>query len=266
MAWLIPREHGAWAMLAAPFVSASILARRFSVESGAAAVLLLAVFLAREPLTILWRQARVWKERRPETTGARRWLAAKAVAGAAAGLFLWARLPAIPLAAMGVVAAGLTWFSAWMVVANRRRSVPLQLAGAAGLNMSALLAWLAARGSLAPRAWWLAALLFAHSAAAVLVVHARLELRVAARRGADARASWLRAWAGQAAPILAAVACLVAARPWLAAAPLLSATVHGVSLWRMRRPDAMAVPLESVGRRALLLSLSYCVLAIAALW
>ena len=266
MAWLIPREHGAWAMLAVPFISAGILARRFSVESAAAAVLLLVVFLAREPLIVLWRQARVWKERRPEAMSARLCLAVEALAGAAAGLFLCSRLPAVPLAAMGVVAAGLTWFSAWMVVANRRRSVLLQLAGAAGLNMSALLAWLAARGSLAPRAWWLAALLFAHSAAAVLVVHARLELRVAARSGADARGSWRRAWAALAGLILAAIACLAAGRPWLAAPPLLSAAVHGVSLWRMREPGALAAPLESVGRRALLLSLSYCVLVIAALW
>jgi hypothetical protein len=266
MAWLIPREHGAWAMLLAPFVAASILARRFPVESVAAFVVLLAVFLAREPLVVLWRQARVWKERRPEAVRARYWLAAEAAAGLPAGMFLWARLPAAPLAAMGAAAAALTGFSAWMVVANRRRSIPLQLASAAGLNMSALLAWLAARGSLAPAAWWLAALMFAHSAAAVLVVHARLELRVAARTGADARAPWRRALAAQAGLALAGGACLMAGRPWLAAAPLVSAAVHAASLRRMLAPGALALPLESVGRRALALSLAYSALVIAALW
>jgi YwiC-like protein len=266
MAWLIPREHGAWAMLLTPFLASSILARRFSSESVAAAVVLVAVFLAREPLVILSRQARVWKDLRPEAARARYWLAAEAVAGVLAAVFLWLRLPAAPLAAMGAAAAALTSWSTRMVVQNRQRSMPLQLVSAAGLNMSALLAWLAARGNLAPSAWWLAALMFTHSAAAVLVVHARLDLRVAARKGADAQASWRRALVAQVAPALGAAICFAAGRPWLAAAPVLSATVHTASLLRMRAPEALGMPLQRVGRRALALSLAYSAIVIAALW
>lgn len=257
-------------MLLIPFVAATLLARRATVESLAAAVALVAVFLAREPLVILWRQARVWKERRPEARQARAWLAMEGAAAAGAGVFLFLGLPAVPLLLMGGAAAALTLYSAWMTVHNRQRSVALQLASAAGLTLAAPLAWLAARGNLAPAAWWLAALLFVHSASGVLVVHARLDRRIAASRGAmSARTywkdSWNRALWAQGAGLALALACVLANRPWLSVAPLFSAAAHVANLAGMRHAEALRTPLQQVGRRALAVSLVYCAIAIAAL-
>lgn len=186
MRLMIPREHGAWAMLLVPFASALVLAGGASWESLAALVAVLAVFLLREPAVELWRQTRVRREPRPGSEAALRWLLAEGAVAALAGAFLMWRLPAVPVAAIGAPAVALTVFSVWLVAHARQRSVALQLVSAAGLNASALLAWLSAGRQLDPLVWSLWALLFAHSAASVLVVHARLEARIAARQSKPA--------------------------------------------------------------------------------
>jgi len=251
-------------MLATPFVASIILARRLTWEVAAAAVAALAVFLLREPLVILGRQAQVWKERRPESSLARKWLAVEAAVLMASGVLLLFELPATPLATMGAIAVALTALSVWMAVRNRQRSMMLQIVSAAGLSMPALLGWLAARGELAPEAWWVAGLLFAHNAAAVLVVHARLELR--ASRAGETPSSWRYAAAVQAALVLVAVGCIAAGQRWLAAAPLLAAGVNGIALGAMRTAGGRRVPLKKVGWRAVVLSVAYCAIVIAALW
>src|SRR5581483_11660514 len=72
---LIPRAHGAWAMLLQPFVAALLVYHRVSwaVRPALAAVVL--VFLIRDPPTILARQKWVWRGERPESAVARRYLA-----------------------------------------------------------------------------------------------------------------------------------------------------------------------------------------------
>jgi hypothetical protein len=259
MPWLIPREHGAWAMLVTPFVAAVVLAREVNLAVAAAAVAVLAVFLAREPMVLLGRRGAA-------APGAWRWLGAEGAVALFSGLYLWRTLPREPLIAMGIVAAVLTAVSIWMLVHNRQRSTLLQLASAAGLNMSALLAWLAARGSLAPAAWWLAVLMFAHSAAAVLVVHARLDYRIALKRDGAVPPAWSRALAFQLAPAALGVCAVAMGRPWLALAPLVSVAVHTAQLLGLRRPDAHRVALQRVGKQAMMLSIAYSLLVLAALW
>ena len=131
---MLPREHGAWGMLLLPFVTALVLSRRATWEVLPAAVLAAGVFVAREPLVVLWRQARVWKQWRPETEQARRSLAFYLAAIALSALILLWRRPIWPLVAMGVAAAALTAVSAYLTVQNRQRSLGLQLASAAGLT------------------------------------------------------------------------------------------------------------------------------------
>ena len=62
----LPPEHGSWGMLLFPFVSAAILTKTWTWDFVLAALAMLAVFLLREPLTVLLRQKFVWKRRRPE--------------------------------------------------------------------------------------------------------------------------------------------------------------------------------------------------------
>jgi len=142
---MIPREHGAWAMLLLPFVSALVLARRVEWEVAPAAVAVIGVFLIREPMLALWRQVSVWKERRAEADTARRCLLwyLPAIAASAAAL-LW-RLPPWPTLVIGSAAAMLTVTSGYLIVHNRQRSLLLQVSSAAGLNASAIIAWLAVR-------------------------------------------------------------------------------------------------------------------------
>src|SRR5262249_54838948 len=149
----------------------------------------------------------------------------------------------------------------------RGRSVLLQLASAAGLTASAAAAWLATGAASDSRIWWLWAFQFAHSAAALLAVHARLEARVAARANAEA-APPMRplAIAAQAALAALALACVLEGRPTLALAPALSAGVHAIDLARLTDPAFLRIPLRRVGLRELALSAAFSVAVVWALW
>lgn len=267
--WMPPREHGAWAMLAFPFVSAVILARSWDWLILPAAMAVLAAFSIREPLVVLGRQAFVWRERRPESRVAARFLCVCAVALAAGGAALLRARDWRVLLGLGAGAAALLGVAVALTVMNRQRSVWLQVVSACGLSASALVGWLAARPRLDHAAWWLWVVHSAYSAAAVLVVHARLDARLAARRleQADQAARSLRAaYAAQAVLTGLALACPVWGRPLLAAPLLLAAAVHVHDLRRLRLPESHAIPLRRVGLRALALAVVYSVLALAALW
>jgi hypothetical protein len=256
-AWLLPREHGAWGMLLQPFAAAAILAGRWTPALPVALLAALAVFLMREPLLVLARQHWVWRERRPETPRAWRWLAAELAVAAAAGVYLFRTLPPLPLAMLGAAAAGMTLLSVWVALRNRQRAVPFQLAVAASLGANALLAALAATGAVPLWAWLLWALLTLHSAAAIFVVHARL-----AARTADARRAY-RAAVRFDAVQLAIGAGVFFALGLFPASPLLFSTA--VNAWELRR-IGRTEPLTRVGFRTLGFSLAHTGLAIAVLW
>ena len=257
---LVPREHGAWAMLLLPFFSALALAREISWEALPAAVVVVGVFLIREPLVALWRQARVWREQ------ARRSLIWYLPPIAASGLILLWRRPFWPLLITGAAAALLIVVSTYLVVHKRPRSLLLQMVSAGGLNASALVAWLAVRAQFDPTIWWLWALHFAHSGAALLAVHARLEARVAARTGSEWAAMKKRATAAQTLLLAAAAGCVAAGRLGAALALGLSASVHLADLARLQDSVFLRTPLRRVGLRELALSFVFSVVVLAGLW
>jgi hypothetical protein len=162
---------------------------------------------------------------------------------------------------MGAAAAVLTVVSIVTAGANLQRSMALQLASAAGLSLGAPLAWLAARGSLAWEPWGLAGLLFAYNAAAITVVHFRIEVRAARNESP----SWHIAALAQAALGAVAIVCIVFGRPLAASAPALAAAVHAVTLRDLRRGQGARTPLRRVGWMAVALSLLYLSLAVAGL-
>ena len=257
---MMPREHGAWAMLLIPFVSAVALARKLTWEVVPAAVLVVGIFLVREPLLALWRQKLVWKQPRVEAAQARRALAWRVPAIAACALVLLWRLPVAPLLVMGTAALLLTAISTHLAVQNRQRSIPLQIASAAGLNASALLAWMAVGAGWGWRIWALWALQFAHSGAAVVAVHARLQARIASRTGSGPAGFDRGAAAGVILLALAAAACAAAGKPALALASGLSAVIRAVDLARLRDPASLDAPLRRVGQRELLGSIVFSLL------
>ena len=240
-------------MLALPFLSALIIARTLRWEVIPAAIAVVGIFLLREPLVILGRQAFVWKNQRPETAAARWSLAWYAGAVAVSGALLLWRLPPAPMLVLGAGAALLTTLAVWLTVQNRQRSMILQLASAAGLTASAFIAWLAVRADLAPAVFWLWAAQFAHSAGSVMTVHARLE----ALYGRGERRLRTQAFAVQILLFGAAAGCLRIGVPWPAIALALSALVHLHDLLRL--PSRT---LRQVGVRELSLSVVFSTLVV----
>lgn len=255
--WLLPREHGAWGMLLQPFAAAAILAGQWTPALGAALAAALAVFLMREPMLVLARQRWVWRERHPESARAWWWLVCEAAVAAAAGLYLWFALPRLPLIALGAVAAAMTLAAIFLTLRNRQRSPAFQVAVAAGLGSSCLLAALAATGRLPSWAWLLWVLLTLHSVTAIFVVHARL-----ARRTKQARAAFVRAVRVDAAQLVLGAAAALAAGLYLAAPMLFSAALNALELRRL----SVFEPLTRVGLRTLAVSLAHTALSAAVLW
>jgi hypothetical protein len=261
-----PREHGAWPMLLAPFLSALLLARAWHWSVPVALVAVLAAFVLREPLVALGRQRWVWRAEKPESAKARRWLVAELALLAAAGGMLALRWPSGFLLMLGGLAAAMTLLAAWMTARNRQRSASLELASAAGLTSTCLAASLSAIGRVEPWCWLLWALSAAHAAAGIFVVHARLEARIAARAARPEPFRFRRPAYAMQLLLLAGAAVCYRSLPVVSAALALSALVHLATLRSLRNPAALETPLTRVGLRAMALSLVYSALLVYGLW
>lgn len=260
---LLPREHGAWGMLLVPFVAACLIAWQWKGALLLALCAVLIVFAAREPLIVLVRQRWLWRDPHPETELARRTLLWEMPLLAICGVWLAASAPIVPLAVLGLMAAGLTAIAVWMTLRNRQRSVLLQAASAFGLGSSSLLVSLVCTGRVETWAWWLWVFSSLHALSGVLTVHARLD-HMASQRNAKLGEQAQRMH--RTAVIAALAQCVVAAGAmsldWRFALPLaLSGVVHLVELARIQKPE----PLKRVGFRALGMSLIHATVAVMAL-
>ena len=144
----LPREHGTWAILLIPFLTATAIAGIFSPAVGVALLAVLLTFLVRAPLE-------AWllpgSERRPVTVSpaqARRWAAIYGTAAALSGLALiiiWQRAQLVAVAALALM------FLALHVREVRRGAVLSWTAeglGTLALTLSAPVAWIAATGGI----------------------------------------------------------------------------------------------------------------------
>lgn len=249
-------------MLLTPFSSGVLLARAVDWSLPLAAVAIVTVFLLREPLIVLARQRWVWRDHRPEAAVALRWaLAESAVLGVVGAALLWL-WPWQAVAGFAAAAGLLTALAVWMTVKNRQRSIVLQLVSAAGLASSSLAVSVAATGGIWEWAVWLWTLCTAHAVASILVVHARLETRVMLRSPGAVAVSARPAWIAQCVLLAGALACFALGRYWLGVALGLSVAAHVFDLRRL----AEAVPLRTVGLRALGLSIGFALVVVAGLW
>lgn len=263
----LPREHGATAMVITPIVCAAILARTWHWAELATLAAAFAALAAKDPLVVLMRQRFVWKQPNAATPIAARWFAGYTLVLAVSGLVL---LRAWPLAAVFAMAAGVVVFSLlaiWVNVKNKQRSTLFQIASAAALTSSSLATCLSATGVIRPWCWWLWLMLAMQATAGILVVHARLDARIALRGKAPASAHFRRA-AFIAVVVLAGggAAMLVLERRWLALALALAAAGYAYDLLRQLSAAELQRPLMSVGRQALTLATVYALLLIAGLW
>jgi hypothetical protein len=263
----LPREHGATAMLFTPMVCASILAREWRWIEIAAFAAAFAALAAKDPLVILARQRLVWKQPHPETPVAARWFAGWMLLLALSGLVLLRAWPLKKTIFLGLGVAAFSVLAVVVNVKNRQRSALFQIASAVALTSSSLAASLSATGAIQPWCWWLWLFMALQAAAGILVVHARLDARIALRNAAKASQEFRRK-AQVAVAVLAAAAATagVLRHSFIALALLVAALGYAYDLHSQRDATALQRPLTSVGRRALALSSVFSILLIAGLW
>jgi hypothetical protein len=268
-ATFIPREHGATAMLLTPFFSAAILLRQVRWTEAAALIAVVSAFAAKDPLVALVRQRLVWKQEHPETTRmARRFLAVELLAAAASGAALAMTGPWRPFALMGSAAAGFAILAVWVSLRNRQRSEWFQVASAAALSSTSLVACLAVLGGVPRWGWWLWLLCALQASAGIFVVHARLDARSAARSAARTGASVnsSRRAAQVSVAVLAAAAIAFWQSPFIAVALAIAAGGYWWELWRQLHVRGLQMRLARVGVQMLALSILYGGLIVAGLW
>jgi hypothetical protein len=265
--WFLPREHGATAMLFTPIVSVAILSRTWHSAELATITAAFAALAAKDPMVVLARQRFVWKQWHPETTTAAKWFAGWTVLLIVSGLVLLASWPITATLSLGL---GVAVFSALAIavnVNNRQRSTLFQIASAAALTSSSLATSLSATGAIAPWCWWLWLLLALQASAGILVVHARLDARIAVRGSLPAGANFRRA--AQISLVVmfcAAVAAIVMHHAVVALALVVAVAGYALDLHRQHNAKALQLPLKTVGQQALALSSLYAVLLIIGLW
>lgn len=263
----LPREHGATAMVLTPMVAVAILARAWDARELLLPMAAIAAMGAKDPLVLLLRERLVWKRRHADSANALRWFAG------------WM---AIFLVCTGVILEG--WpvrATMWMSVAlgvfailaiavnvkNQQRSTLFQIASGAALSSSAVAMCLTITGGVATWCWWFWGLMTLQASAGILVVHARLDARLALRGKAEPGEKFRRAaiW------FLGLMGCTaiyaaLQGRAWVAIGLAVAVAGFGYDLYQQRSRDALELPLKKVGQRSLALSMVYAVLMIVALW
>jgi hypothetical protein len=266
-AWFLPHEHGATAMLLTPIVCVAILARQWHWSELATLTAAFAALAAKEPMVVLARQRFVWKQPHPETSAAVQWFASWIVIFLLSGLVLVFAWPLRGIVAMGL---GVCVFSALAIainVKNRQRSTLFQIASAAALTSSSLATSLSATGAIAPWCWWLWLLMAMQATAGILVVHARLDARIASRGTAPASEQFRSAaQVALSALACAAVAAAILGHGWIALALLMVVMGYWYNLRGQRDPATLQIPLKKVGQRALVLSSLFSILLIRGFW
>lgn len=178
----LPREHGAWGILAVPFVTAAAIAGSFSLAVVLAFAVVLLVFLARGPLEA----ALLTDEARKPLRLALAYGLPATVLGLGL-LLVWKLYLLLPLGGLAVL---IFMLHLWAVRARKAHYAAAQLLGTTALTLSAPVAWIAATGGLdstGALVWLLNWIFFC---CGVLYVRERIRLQQAARRGATVPAGW----------------------------------------------------------------------------
>lgn len=264
---ILPREHGATAMLLIPFLSAVILLRRASWLELVALIAIGCALAIKDPLVVIARQQWVWRDEHPETRVARRAVLVELLVLTICGITLMLFRDWRSLLLFSLIAGVFTLVAVYINVRNRQRSIWFQLLSAAALSSTCFAACLSA-GPEIPRWCWALWLFSALQAVAgIFVVHARLDARIGARKGAI-RAGGTRkaAFLSQLVLALVAVVSLSIGWSWISFALVAAAISYLIELRRQRDELSLQLPLNRVGQQALALSLAYAVLIIVGLW
>ena len=254
-------------MLLIPIVCVTILAREWRWSELATLTAAFAALAAKDPMVVLARQRFVWNQPHPETAAAAKWFAGWLVILSLSGLVLLFTWPLREFLIMGL---GVGIFSALAIIVsvkNRQRSTLFQIASAVALTSSSLATCLSATGRIAPWCMWLWFLMAIQPTAGILVVHSRLDARVAARETMPASEQFRHAAKVSLGVLLAAaVIATILRRGWIALALLVVVAGYWYDLRRQRDIAALQTPLKTVGQRALALSSLFSGLLILGFW
>ncbi|HEV2133229.1 MAG TPA: hypothetical protein VGR47_03105 [Terracidiphilus sp.] len=101
----------------------------------------------------------------------------------------------------------------------------------------------------------------------ILVVHARLDARIALRKSTVANGKFRHAaLAALGLLLVAAVTAIALGNPYVALAVALAFLGYSYELIRQKNPVSLEMPLKTVGQQALMLSTVYAALLTAGLW
>ena len=263
----LPHEHGATAMLLTPIICVAILARQWHWSELATLTAAFATLAAKDPMVVLARQRFVWRQPHPETAAAAQWLTGWIVILLLSGLVLAFRWPLQGIVALGLGGCIFSMLAIVINVKNRQRSTLFQIASAAALTSSSLATSLSATGAIAPWCWWLWLLMTMQATAGILVVHTRLDARIASRGTVQASKHLRRAaQVSLGALACAAVAAALLGHGWIALALLVAVMGYWYDLRCQQDPAALQTPLKTVGQRSLALSSLFAALLILGFW
>lgn len=213
---MIPREHGAWAMMLVPFAAGVAVAREFNVAVPLFLVACIALFMARYPLGLLWKNIgkRQDSGRFKQTAWAALYLG---IALGSLGLLflLTGRLFLITLAAPVVL---LLSVHLYLQRIRLGRSVGGQLVGIAALSWVAPMSYYVASGRFDSIAIVLWALTFLYSGASVFYVKMKVRQRTANADNRWQQARGLVLYLGLVSICLAGLVAVQAAPPLAAIA------------------------------------------------
>jgi hypothetical protein len=254
-------------MLLTPIAAVAILARTWHWSELAVLTAAFAAISAKDPAVLLVRQRLVWKKPSPEAPAALQWLLGWTVLLAASAAFLLATWPLKAFLAMGAGIAAFACVALYVNLKNRQRSTIFQIASAAALTSTSLATCLSALGSIPAWCWFFWALVALQASTGILVVHARLDARIALRKATVGSLQFHHAAQAAIAVLLsAAIAASVLKHAWIALALALAAAGYAFDLKRQNNAASLQMPLKTVGQQALLLSTLYSALLIAGLW
>jgi len=250
-------------MLLTPFIAAAILLRQVYWPEFVALAAVACAFAIKDPLVVIARQRFVWKQEHAETRAAKRSALVQLLLLAICGITLMLVRDWRPFVPLFVAAGGFTVLAVAVNVRNKQRSELFQVASAVALSSTCLIACLSATGSIPNWGWILWTLCALQAAAGIFVVHARLDARIAARKGKIAPPQNRRtAFVCQVLVLLAAAGFAALGRFWIAAALIVAALCYLAELKRQKNPESLQLPLKRVGLQALCLSIAYALMII----
>jgi hypothetical protein len=263
----LPREHGATAMLLTPIFSVAILARAWHWSELAVLTAALAALSAKDPAVLMMRQRMIWKQRNPDSSAASQWLLGWSVVLIASLIVLAATWPLKAFFGMGAGVASFGGVAMVVNLKNRQRSALFQIASAAALTSTSLATCFSATGSTAGWCWIFWGLIALQASVGILVVHARLDARIALRKATAAKGQFRHAAQAVVGLLLVgAITAMVFRNAYIALALALAFLGYTYDLLRQKNPVLLQMPLKTVGQQALTLSTVYAALLIAGLW